>query len=301
MKVLITGACGFIGRNLVHELGERHELRLLDRAKPEDATIFVGSASPTSRAASPFQTDLPFVQAEITDPEAMCGAAEGMDAVIHLAAEPRGLPEIAVPTFRDNALGTFVAINAAHEAGVRRFFCASSINAYGTFYWRLSGKPSPYTKMPLDERFSPVPEDPYSLSKLVNEETCAAYHRAYGMTTAAFRFAGVWSADKYEQTQAQGLQPTTAWSDDLYQWVHVLDIVQGIRRALETPDLPGFGVYTLGAADTRCPEPTMDILQRFRPDLARTVQVPLEGRAPLLSIEHARRTFGYEPGYRLGP
>ncbi len=298
MKVLITGACGFIGRNLITELETRgHELRLLDMTRPEDATMFAGSQE---RARVPLVTDWPFIQAEITDPEAMLPACEGMDAVIHLAGEPRGLPEIGVATFRSNALGTFVAIDSAHQAGVQRFMCASSINAYGTFYWRLSGKPAPYTSLPLDERFSPVPEDPYSLSKLVNEETCAAYHRAYGMTAIAFRFAGVWSSARHEQALQAGLQPATAWSDDLYQWVHVADVVRGIRQALEREDLPGFGVYTLSADDTRCPEPTMELLERFRPDLAKHVTEPLPGRSPLLSINAARRAFGYQPHFRLG-
>jgi len=296
MNVLITGACGFIGRNLIRELEGSHQLRLLDQTAPAEATIFAGA----TRTAIPLETDWPFIQADITDPVAMQEAMAGMDAVIHLAGEPRGLPEIGVETFRANALGTFVAIDAAHRSGVRRFFCASSINAYGTFFWRLSGQPVPYTKLPLDESFPPIPEDPYSLSKLVNEETCAAYHRAYGLTTAAFRFAGVWSHERYEQALATGLPPTTAWSDDLYQWVHVADVVAGLRQALECEDLPGVGVYTLGAGDTRCPEPTMELLQRLRPDLAATVTVLLPGRAPLLSIDHARQSFGYEPRYHLG-
>ena len=215
MKVLVTGATGFIGRNLIRELEASHELRLLDQARPEEATMFAGA----TRLVAPFRTDWPFVQADITDEAAMLAAMDGMDAVIHLAGEPRGLPEIGVATFRDNALGTFVAIDTARRAGVGGFFCASSINAFGTFHWRLSGRPASYTKMPLDEEFDPVPEDPYSLSKLVNEKTCAAYHRAYGMTTAAFRFAGVWSEERYGQKLAEGLPPTEEWSDLLYQWV----------------------------------------------------------------------------------
>lgn len=298
MKVLVTGACGFIGRNLIKELERRgHELRLVDMTLPEDATMFGGAQG---RIPSPLVTDWPFIQAKITDEEAMLRACDGMDAVIHLAGEPRGVPEIAVHTFRSNALGTFVVIDAAHRAEVSRFLCASSINAYGTFFWRLSGKPAPYAKMPLDESFSPVPEDPYSLSKLVNEETCAAYDRAYGMTAIAFRFAGVWSQERYAQAMAEGLKPTGAWSDDLYQWVHVEDVARGIRQAMEAENLTGFGVYTLGAGDTRCPEPTMSLLGRFRPDLARAVDVPLPGRAPLLSIGVAQRAFGYSPRFRLG-
>ena len=296
MKVLITGACGFIGRQLIGELQAcGHQLRLLDMTRPEEATVFRGG---DERAHIPLVTDWPFVQAHITDEEAMLAACCGMDAVINLAGEPRGLPEIGVATFSSNAMGTFVAIDTAHRAGVRRFMCASSINAYGTFYWRLSGEAPPYASLPLDETFKPVPEDPYSLSKLVNEETCAAYHRAYKMTTVAFRFAGVWNAERYRQIRADGLQPTTAWSDDLYQWVHVEDIARGIRQALEKEDLPGSGVYTLGAADTRCPEPTEELIARFRPELP--VTTPLPGRSPLLAIDAARQAFSYDPQCRLG-
>lgn len=195
-----------------------------------------------------------------------------------------------------NTVGTYVVLDAARQSGVRRVFCASSINAFGTIYWRLSGKPAPYTSMPLTEEFPPVPEDPYSLSKHMNEDTCAAFTRAYGLTTAAFRFAGVWTEALYEARHAN-MTPTEGWSDDLYQWVHVEDIAGGLKAALECESLPEFGVYTLSGADTRCPEPTREILERFRPDLE--VTAPLPGRAPLMSVAKAQQTFGYAPRYRL--
>lgn len=296
MNVLITGACGFIGRNLIAELEGRHTVRLVDSVAPADATMFAGGRD---RKPAPLQTHWPFVKADIGDLSAMRQACEGMDAVVHLAADPTGYADRGREIMQINVVGTYVVCDAARMAGVKRVFCASSINAYGTFYWRLSGKPAPYTTLPLDESFAPVPEDPYSLSKRCNEETCAAFTRAYGLTTAAFRFAGVWSQERYE-TLRREIKPTTAWSDDLWQWVHVGDLVRGLRQALECPTLPAFGVYTLGAADTRCPEPTLELLQRFRPDLAAKVRSPLPGRAPLLSIDRARNAFGYAPGFRLG-
>ena len=299
MKVLITGACGMIARALTAELGQSHDLRLLDRVHPSEATVFVPGSG--ERAAAPLTVDWPFVQADLGDAEALRAAADGMDAVVHLAAAVSGLPEHGRETMQTNVVGTYALLDAARQAGVSRFLCASSINAFGTFYWRLSDRPAPYDRMPLTEDFAPVPEDPYSLSKWVNEETCAAFGRAYGLTTAAFRFAGVQTAAWYERTVAEGLPPTLAWSDDLYCWVHVSDVARGLRQALEADGLPARGVYTLGAADTRCPEPTMNLLERFRPDLARTVEPPLIGRAPLLSIARAQAAFGYAPQYRLGP
>ena len=184
---------------------------------------------------------------------------------------------------------------------MKRFFLASSINAYGLFYWRISKNPPEFKKLPIDETIESVAEDPYSLTKLIGEITCGAFHRAYGMTTAAFRFAGVWSGQMYEEAKAKGLPPTTEWLEHFLQWVHVADIARGLRQALEATDLPGFGVYNLCATDTRCPEPTMEILNRLRPDLAKLLKKPLKGRESLISTRRAHRAFGYSPRYRLEP
>jgi len=297
MRILITGAFGMIGRQLVRELEGAHELRFFDREKPESATVFVPGSN--ERKAVPFVTSWPCLQGDITDKSAMLGAVRDMDAVIHLAASVKGQPEHGSETFHINVCGTYILLDACRQAGVKRFFCASSVNAFGTFYFRLSGQPVRYDEMPLDESFRPVPEDAYSLSKYVNEETCAAFTRAYGITTAAFRFAGAWSDEMYRQRLRDGLQQTRAWSDGLYQWVHVADVARGLRQALESPDLPATGVYTLGASDTSCPEPTMEILRRLRPDLADRVSAPLPGRASLLSIQKAHQVFAYTPQYNL--
>ena len=119
------------------------------------------------------------------------------------------------------------------------------------------------------------------------------------MTAIAFRFAGVWSHERHTQTLEDGLEPTIGWSDDLFQWVHVADIARGIRKALEADRLTG-GAYTLGAGDTRCPEPTMTLLEQYRPDLAQTLKESLPGRAPLLSIAKSQEAFGYDPQFRMG-
>jgi len=298
MKVLMTGAAGFLGRELADVLEKGgHELKLVDRVEKDDATIFVPGSADRKRV--PLVTKWPYIKAEVVDELAMRNAMEGCDAVIHLAARTDGLPQNGKSIMEANVIGTYVPIDQARQVGVKRFLCASSINAFGTIYWKLSGKPAEYKTMPLNETFEVVPEDPYSLSKYVNELTCATFHRAYGMTTAAFRFAGVWTKEQYESFVSKPMNKTEAWSDDLFQWVHMTDIAEGIKKCLECPTLPGFGAYTLGAADTRCPEPTMELLAKFGPHLK--VTEPLPGRTPLMSIRKAQEAFGYSPRFRVGP
>jgi len=300
MKVLITGACGFVARGLIKQLEERgHQLVLLDRINPEDATIFWPWAA-EGRIKLPLVTTWPYVKAEILDFETLLATMQGINAVIHLAAAVSGDVEQGIATMHANVCGTYTILDAARRSGIARVLCASSVNVFGTFYWRVSKKPIEYPSLPLDETFEPIHEDPYSLSKQCNELTCAMFARGYGMTTAALRFAGVWAGEGYDRARSAPLTPTEAWSDDIYQWVHVDDVVTGIRQALEEPNLPPYGAYTLGAADTRCPENTMDLLSKFKPELAAKLTAPLPGRTALLSIRKAQETFGYSPKYRLG-
>ncbi len=296
MKILITGACGLVARSLIAELESNHQLTLVDRTDPREATVF--SPGSAERKKVPLETRWPFIKAEITDHAAMREAVRGHDAVIHLAAAVTGLPEHGVETMHANVCGTFAVLDACRLEGVKRFLCASSINAFGTIYWRVSGKAPVYTSMPLTEDFAVQVEDPYSLSKYVNELTCAAFTRGYGMTTAAFRFAGIITDQQYREALAWD-GTITSWSDDLFQWVHLEDVAHGIRQAVEHPNLPAHGVYTLGAADTRANETTMQLLERFRPDLAANLTKPLPGRTALMSIDAARQAFGYEPRFRM--
>ncbi len=299
MKILITGAAGFIARALVRDLEARgHEPVLLDRVDPATATVFVpGSAD---RAQAPLDTRRHrYLRAEIGDLDAMTSAVAGCDAVVHLAAAVSGDWAVAVPTFSANALGTFTVLEACRRGGVRRFGCASSINAFGTFYWRVSGRPSPYTVLPLREDAPTAVEDAYSLGKLVGEEVCATFTRAWGMTTAAFRFAAVAADPLIDAWRKEA--PPAAWSDDLWQWVHIDDVAAGLVDWLVHPAPPAHGVYTLGAGDTRVREPTMDLLRRLRPDLAAQVRAPIAGRDPLLAIDRARAAFGYAPRHRMHP
>jgi len=118
MKILLTGATGFLGRRVTAFLAERgHELRVLHR--------------PQSRveAIAPFASS--FVEGVVTDPLAVTRAADGMDAIVHMAADLSHWKRHRDRIFRTNVTGTRVVAEAAKTAGVPRLLHVSSVAAVG--------------------------------------------------------------------------------------------------------------------------------------------------------------------------
>lgn len=170
MRVLVTGGCGFIGARLVPLLREREaDVRVFDNLSRgrrdnvgEDVAVVVG---------------------DIRDPAALGGALAGVDAVVHLAAFGSVIESIADPTenFEVNVLGTLTVLRACVEAGVDRLVFASTGGA-------LIGNAEP----PVSEASLPWPISPYGASKLCGEAYLHAFAGAYGLKTAALRFANVY-------------------------------------------------------------------------------------------------------------
>src|SRR5262245_4485436 len=105
-NVLVTGSAGTVGRPLCAELGRRgHAVRALDCAPTPD----VADA----------------VIADVADAAAVHAAMRGMDAVVHLAAQPheRPFPELVGP----NVVGLYNVMDAAREQAVKRVVLASSM------------------------------------------------------------------------------------------------------------------------------------------------------------------------------
>ncbi|MEQ7129373.1 NAD(P)-dependent oxidoreductase [Actinopolymorpha sp. B11F2] len=297
MRIAITGAAGWLGRYVTTALETDHDLVLLDNVAPEDATIFDPTA-PGGRRRVPLSPTWPYHQADILDEQGLRSAFAGVDVVIHLAGRPTGEWENAKATVMTNIVGTFHVFDQARTVGVRRIVNASSINAFGTFFWRVSGQPPQRRSLPLTEDEPITPEDPYSMSKATTELLGATFDRAFGIEAVNLRFAGVWPESTYNATLDAGLPPTTEWADDLFQWVHVLDVTQGITKAALADTVIHLPI-TLAAADTRAPEPTLEIVAQHRQELLPHLREPLPGRAGLLSIARARTFLGYEPRFSL--
>jgi NADH dehydrogenase len=111
MTVLVTGATGFVGPHVVHEL----------RAREVPVRALVREPSRGSRLAA-WGAEL--ANGDVTDPASLAAACAGVDAVVHLVAIIRGRPE---DFERVMSQGTRNVVAAAREAGVRRFVLASAL------------------------------------------------------------------------------------------------------------------------------------------------------------------------------
>ena len=287
MKVLITGASGRLGAYLIRELAEKHTLVLMSRRQPPDEF-----------------SKLPFIQGDLNNFEDCQRAVEGVDAIQHLGAQPgpvdhpdmrasaaeRGIPFDA--TFKTNMLGTYYLMQAAIEVGVKTVVMSGSNCALGHGF-RISKTHMPIDYLPLDEEHPCYPEDSYSFSKRCGEDLLASYSRAYGIRTYVTRPAGITPEERRKQ-MAENAKPTNGWTPWLWCWVGSEDVASAHRLIMEKADtLPPHDVYFLNADDTSALEPSLELVERFKPEFLPKIRT-LQGHQSFINCNKLKNAVGWQ-------
>jgi len=173
VRVLVTGAAGFIGSHLVDALLERHaSVRTLDNhstGRPENLSHCRGRVE--------------MVDGDLRDLRTCHAACEGIELVFHEAAMgsvPRSIEDPAT-TLAINVCGTANLFAAARDAKVRRVVYASSSSVYGDS-----------SVLPKREGEEGITLSPYAASKRMNEELAALFGRCYGMELIGLRYFNVY-------------------------------------------------------------------------------------------------------------
>lgn len=169
MRILVTGATGFIGTYVVRYLLEAgHEVKALIHGEPEEtARIKLG-------------TGVELITGDVTRPESLPKAFEGCDCVIHAVAVVGGYGSWQMFE-RVGVQGTRNVINAAASSRVARFIHVSSITVYGT-----NSKQFPCTEdMPVEE--NPEPWNFYARQKVLAEKDVWKAHRAGRLEATVLR------------------------------------------------------------------------------------------------------------------
>ncbi len=170
MKILVTGGAGFIGANFVLYWLKQH---------PEDFIINVDKLTYAGNLENLKEVqqnpNYSFLKADICNREQMEKAMQGVDTVVHFAAEShvdRSImnPEEFVVT---NVVGTQVLLDAALKANVKRFHHVSTDEVFGALPLNSSEK--------FSENTPYNPHSPYSASKAGSDHLVRAYADTYGL------------------------------------------------------------------------------------------------------------------------
>jgi len=195
--VLLTGAGGRVGQAILNGIGEEYDWRLLDREPLPAAKVPSGVS------------DADQYVADITDERAVQRAMADVNAVIHLAGDPRKTaPWDSV--LRNNIDGAHVVMRAAATAGVDRFAFASSNHAVGG-YETDDRTPALYRsddEYRLTGRELPRPGNLYGVSKATGEFLGRYYHDETGMSVVCVRIGNLTEGHpprEYERGQAMWL------------------------------------------------------------------------------------------------
>jgi dTDP-glucose 4,6-dehydratase len=271
MKLLVTGAAGFIGSTYVRLVSDEHDVVVLDKL------TYAGR-----RENLPHGTEL--VVGAIEDPALARDVMDGCDAVVNFAAESHVDRSIADQEAfaRTHVIGTSVLLDAARELGVARYLQVSTDEVYGSI-----AEGSFTEESPLD------PSSPYSATKAAGDLLVSAHAHTYGVEALICRGSNNYGPRQYPEKLIPLMVLNALHGDSLpvygdgrqvRNWLYVEDFCRGIHTVLER-GRPG-EAYNVGGPDEM---ENIDVVRRI---------LELTGQDESL-IEHVTDRPGHDRRYSL--
>ncbi|MDD8019082.1 MAG: NAD(P)-dependent oxidoreductase [Bacteroidota bacterium] len=277
MKVLITGGSGTVGKYFVDELLSHHyDVGVLDVVPPKQNVRF-------------HKVDMLL----LNDVE---HAVKGYDAVIHAAGIPHPLDDSAERVFHLNVNGTFNVLEASARNGIKKVVFTSSESTLGFAFMTNRMVPE---YIPIDEQHPTRPQDPYGLSKVIGEQICKTYSAKYNMRTICLREPWIWVPEAtmipFYKTLVTDYDQ---WYKNLWTYVHVFDVAQAHRLALEKDLSALHELFFITAQYNWTGKDSRALLAKHFPDVKKISQ-KFSGAEPLISHEKATAMLGYHPNYSV--
>jgi UDP-glucose 4-epimerase len=278
LRVLITGANGFVGRNLGPYLQQKNFQILRTDIDNSD------------------------VNGDLTDPSFVNNSlgANDFDAIVHLAGMVNIPKSLADPygCYRINCFATLNLLNLAAEKKTQRFIYASSNNVYG-----------PPRKLPVREQDPYNPRAPYDYSKVVAEHFVKSFHQHKNLPTVILRSWNLFgphdqptrAVPRFIKTcLANEPIPLYNGGRDADNFYHVNNYCEAAALALTSPKAVG-EVFNVGTGQETTVRQLAEIVKQITGSKSRLEMLP--PRTPLEtkprrtnpSISKIKRVLGYKP------
>lgn len=281
-RVLITGGAGFIGRFVADELLARgYRVRVLD--------ALIEQVHGVTDGAQMLNPGAELIRGDVRDKAAVAAALDGIDSVIHLAAEV-GVGQSMYEVVRytsTNDVGTATLFEALIDRPVRRVVTASSMSIYGEGLYRdadgalvqdaartglrdglsnwepVDAHGRPLTPVATPEWKRPNLSSIYALNKYVQEQTTHIMAAPYGIESVCLRLFNVYGPGQalsnpytgvlaiFASRLLNGQQPMIFEDGEQRRdFVHVSDVARAFADALVLPQAVG-GTFNIGSGTDR--------------------------------------------------
>lgn len=299
MKILVTGAAGFIGSHTSQKLLTRgHQVLGLDNINsyysPERKRCNLEEIQD-----GPGAENFRFIEGDIRDRSLLeqLFQAEKFDAVVNLAAMAGVRVSIEDPHlyFDVNLTGTLNLLLATHKHNVGNFVLASTSSAYG------NTEILPFVETDPCDR----PLAPYSASKRAAEMLCHTYHHLFGVNATVVRFFTVYGPRGRPDMMAYKVLDNIFFDEPLQlfnggemwrDWTYIDDITEGVCNAAERP--LGYEIINLGRGEMVKLADFVAIIEKLAGKKSQTTSAPkmdADIDRSFASIEKARRLLDYDP------
>lgn len=231
MKLLVTGGAGFIGSHFVLYWMKQHPEDLLVNL---DKLTYAGNLENLRDVQD--NPNYTFVHGDICDAAVVDRAMQGVDVVVHFAAETHVDRSILHPMdfIKSNVLGTYTLLEAAKKYNVKRFHHVSTDEVFGSLSLETTEKFTEETKYD--------PHSPYSASKAGSDHLVRAYYHTYGMpitiTNCSNNFGPAMYPEKLMPLAITNVLegkkvPIHGDGKNVRDWLYVEDHVRAIELVLE--------------------------------------------------------------------